>query len=172
MYFGFLREESVVTKSNIISSRLFFSFFDRKEKGERKVERERERKEKENGREERREEKKNDCPFLLDTLFEKEQKKIMLIFFLLYILLHLAGSLVAFDTTTENYTVPVSGKCVLTCYVAEVRSFKVSFLPFRITLSSILLPFCIYIYICLLQYDLLARRNCTVCWFNKLLCVC
>jgi hypothetical protein len=23
-----------------------------------------------------------------------------------------------------------------------------------------------------LQYDLLARRNCTVCWFNKLLCVC
>jgi len=44
---------------------------------------------------------------------------------LLYILIHLAGSLVAFDTTTENYTVPVSGKCVLTCYVAEVRSFKV-----------------------------------------------
>jgi len=57
MYFGFLREESVVTKSNIISSRLFFSFFDRKEKGERKVERERE-KEKENGREEIREEEK------------------------------------------------------------------------------------------------------------------
>jgi hypothetical protein len=23
-----------------------------------------------------------------------------------------------------------------------------------------------------LQYDLLARRNCTVCWFNKLVCVC
>jgi hypothetical protein len=45
---------------------------------------------------------------------------------LFYILVHLAGSLVAFDTTTENYTVPVSGKCVLTCYVAEVRSFKVS----------------------------------------------
>ncbi len=45
---------------------------------------------------------------------------------LLNILLHLAGSLVAFDTTTENYTVPVSGKCVLTCYVTEVRSFKVS----------------------------------------------
>ncbi|CAF0810534.1 unnamed protein product [Adineta steineri] len=44
---------------------------------------------------------------------------------LLYIVLHLAGSLVAFDTTTENYTVPVSGKCVLTCYVTEVRSFKV-----------------------------------------------
>ncbi|CAF1442432.1 unnamed protein product [Rotaria sp. Silwood1] len=44
---------------------------------------------------------------------------------LLYILVHLAGSLVAFDTTTEYYTVPVSGKCVLTCYVAEVRSFKV-----------------------------------------------
>ncbi|CAF1164406.1 unnamed protein product [Rotaria sordida] len=37
----------------------------------------------------------------------------------------LSGSLVAFDTTTEYYTVPVSGKCVLTCYVAEVRSFKV-----------------------------------------------
>ncbi|UJR14658.1 hypothetical protein I4U23_001651 [Adineta vaga] len=37
----------------------------------------------------------------------------------------LSGSLVAFDTTTENYTVPVSGKCVLTCYVTEVRSFKV-----------------------------------------------
>ncbi|CAF2994861.1 unnamed protein product [Rotaria sp. Silwood2] len=44
---------------------------------------------------------------------------------LLYILIHLAGSLVAFDTTFENYTVPVSGKCILTCYVAEVRSFKV-----------------------------------------------
>lgn len=72
------------------------------------------------------EEKENDCPFLFDTLSEKEQKKIMLIF-LLYILIHLAGSLVAFDTTTENYTVPVSGKCILTCYVAEVRSFKVSF---------------------------------------------
>ena len=42
------------------------------------------------------------------------------------ILLHLAGVLVAFDTTAENYTVPISGKCVLTCYVAEVRSFKVS----------------------------------------------
>ncbi len=46
--------------------------------------------------------------------------------FLLYIIIHLAGALVAFDTTIENYTVPVSGKCVLTCYVAEVRSFKVS----------------------------------------------
>jgi len=45
---------------------------------------------------------------------------------LLYILIHLAGSLVAFDTTTENYTVSVSGKCVLTCYVSEIRSFKVS----------------------------------------------
>jgi hypothetical protein len=45
---------------------------------------------------------------------------------LLYILIHLAGLLVAFDTTAENYTVPVSGKCILTCYVAEVRSFKVS----------------------------------------------
>ncbi|CAF1433252.1 unnamed protein product [Adineta steineri] len=44
---------------------------------------------------------------------------------LLYILIHLAGSLVAFDTTTENYTVSVSGKCVLTCYVSEIRSFKV-----------------------------------------------
>ncbi len=40
--------------------------------------------------------------------------------------MHLAGSLVAFDTTTENYTVSVSGKCVLTCYVSEIRSFKVS----------------------------------------------
>lgn len=40
--------------------------------------------------------------------------------------IRLAGSLVTFDTATENYTVPVSGKCVLTCYVAEVRSFKVS----------------------------------------------
>lgn len=48
----------------------------------------------------------------------------MLLF--LYILIHLAGLLVAFDTTIENYTVPVSGKCILTCYVAEVRSFKVS----------------------------------------------
>jgi hypothetical protein len=45
---------------------------------------------------------------------------------LLCIFIHLAGTLVAFDTTMENYTVPVSGKCVLTCYVAEVRSFKVS----------------------------------------------
>ena len=46
--------------------------------------------------------------------------------FWLYIFINLAGKLVAFDTTMENYTVPVSGKCVLTCYVAEVRSFKVS----------------------------------------------
>jgi hypothetical protein len=45
---------------------------------------------------------------------------------LLCILIHLAGSLVAFDTTIENYTIPVSGKCILTCYVAEVGSFKVS----------------------------------------------
>ncbi|CAF0892951.1 unnamed protein product [Rotaria sordida] len=37
----------------------------------------------------------------------------------------LSGSHVTFDTTIENYTVPVSGKCILTCYVAEVRSFKV-----------------------------------------------
>ncbi|CAF2027029.1 unnamed protein product [Rotaria magnacalcarata] len=37
----------------------------------------------------------------------------------------LFGSLVAFDITIENYTVPVSGKCILTCYIAEVRSFKV-----------------------------------------------
>ncbi|UJR32093.1 hypothetical protein I4U23_019561 [Adineta vaga] len=44
---------------------------------------------------------------------------------LLYILMHLAGSSVAFDTTSENYTVSVSGKCVLTCYVSEIRSFKV-----------------------------------------------
>ncbi|CAM4745410.1 unnamed protein product [Rotaria magnacalcarata] len=49
----------------------------------------------------------------------------MMLMLFLYTLVNLAGSLVAFDTTTENYTVPVSGKCVLTCYVAEVRSFKV-----------------------------------------------
>ncbi|CAF0953796.1 unnamed protein product, partial [Didymodactylos carnosus] len=35
------------------------------------------------------------------------------------------GTNVAFDTNAENYTVPVSGKVVLTCYVQEVRSFKV-----------------------------------------------
>jgi hypothetical protein len=46
--------------------------------------------------------------------------------FWLFIFIHLAGKLVAFDTTMENYTVPVSGKSILTCYVAEVRSFKVS----------------------------------------------
>jgi hypothetical protein len=46
--------------------------------------------------------------------------------FWLYIFINLAGKLIAFDTTMENYTVPVSGKCVLTCYVAEVRTFKVS----------------------------------------------
>ena len=46
--------------------------------------------------------------------------------FWFYLFIHLAGELVAFDTTTENYTVPVSGKCILSCYVAEVRSFKVS----------------------------------------------
>jgi hypothetical protein len=45
---------------------------------------------------------------------------------LLCIFINLAGSLVAFDTSVENYTVPVSGKCILTCYIAEVRSFKVS----------------------------------------------
>ncbi len=104
------------------------------------------RKEKENERERKmREEKENDCPFLLDTLSEKEQKKIMLIF-LLYILIHLAGSLVAFDTTTENYTVPVSGKCVLTCYVAEVRSFKVSYsYIFSFLLCHHSPSFCIYV---------------------------
>jgi hypothetical protein len=64
-----------------------------------------------------------------------------MVILLLYILVHLAGSLVAFDTTTENYTVPVSGKCVLTCYVAEVRSFKVSFL-----LKLYLLCLCVYVY--------------------------
>ena len=60
-------------------------------------------------------------------------------FFISYlILIHLAGSFVAFDTTSENYTVPVSGKCVLTCYVAEVRSFKVSHhRSYRLSLSSI-----------------------------------
>ena len=42
------------------------------------------------------------------------------------LILNLVGSLVAFDTTPENYTVPISGKCILTCYVAQVRSFKVS----------------------------------------------
>lgn len=78
-------------------------------------------------RERVREEKENDCPFLLDTLSKGEQKNIMLMLFLYILLQCLAGSLVAFDTTTENYTVPVSGKCVLTCYVAEVRSFKVSY---------------------------------------------
>lgn len=69
---------------------------------------------------------------LLDTLSERHSKEksykqrrsnAML---LLFIFINLAGSLVAFDTTIENYTVPVSGKCILTCYVAEVRSFKVS----------------------------------------------
>jgi hypothetical protein len=74
----------------------------------------------------------NDCPFYL-TPCPRDRKKnhrsnidqnTMLL--LLCIFIHLAGSLVAFDTTMENYTVPVSGKCVLTCYVAEVRSFKVS----------------------------------------------
>jgi hypothetical protein len=66
---------------------------------------------------------------LLDTLSERQTKKIIptnAMLLLLYILMHLAGSLVAFDTTTENYTVSVSGKCVLTCYVSEIRSFKVS----------------------------------------------
>jgi hypothetical protein len=96
-------------------------------KGEGK--RESEEKKKRNERDRIGEQKENDCPFLLDTLSEEEQKKIMVIL-LLYILVHLAGSLVAFDTTTENYTVPVSGKCVLTCYVAEVRSFKVSYSPY------------------------------------------
>lgn len=86
-------------------------------------------------------EKKNICAYierserlsiLLDTLSERHSKEksykqrrsnAML---LLFIFINLAGSLVAFDTTIENYTVPVSGKCILTCYVAEVRSFKVS----------------------------------------------
>lgn len=60
---------------------------------------------------------------------EKEQKYKSILYMLLVLLvivIHLAGSLVAFDTTTDYYVVPVSGKCVLTCYVAEVRSFKVS----------------------------------------------
>ncbi|CAF0853870.1 unnamed protein product [Didymodactylos carnosus] len=43
----------------------------------------------------------------------------------LLIILILAGTNVAFDTDVENYTIPVSGKVVLTCYVQEVRSFKV-----------------------------------------------
>ena len=52
--------------------------------------------------------------------------------------MNLAGSNVAFDTTTENYTVSVSGKCVLTCYVSEIRSFKVS------SKENILPFFCIW----------------------------
>jgi hypothetical protein len=105
-------------------------------------------------------------------LSKEEQKKIMLIS-LLYILLHLAGSLVAFDTTSENYTVPVSGKCILSCYVTEVRSFKVSYSYIFVKIIYTMSPsslFLFFLYLCLLQYDLLARRNCTVCWFNKLVC--
>ncbi len=131
----------------------------------------REEEEEKNG-ERTREEKENDCPFLLDTLSKEEQKKIMLIS-LLYILLHLAGSLVAFDTTSENYTVPVSGKCILSCYVTEVRSFKVSYSYIFVKIIYTMSPsslFLFFLYLCLLQYDLLARRNCTVCWFNKLVC--
>lgn len=118
--------------------------------------------------EERRERKKengDDCPFLLDTLSEKEQENkftVYMFLILLSILTHLAGSLVAFDTTTDYYVVPVSAKCILTCYVAEVRSFKVSHFRFFL---------CVCLCLCLLQSDLFARRNCTVCWFNKLLCV-
>lgn len=72
----------------------------------------------------------NDCPFYLtpcvrETEESNDRSNSM---FWVYIFIHLAGELVAFDTTTENYTVPVSGKCILTCYVAEVRSFKVSHL--------------------------------------------
>jgi hypothetical protein len=69
---------------------------------------------------------------LLDTLSERHRKRKSLkphrsnAMLLLSIFIHLAGSLVAFDTTSENYTVPVSGKCILTCYVGEARSFKVS----------------------------------------------
>lgn len=106
-------------------------------------EREREKgKENEREREEKRERKKsmsicvcslngeNDCPFYLtpcvrETEESNDRSNSM---FWLYLFIYLAGELVAFDTTTENYTVPVSGKCILTCYVAEVRSFKVSIL--------------------------------------------
>ncbi len=79
MYFGFLREESVVTKSNIISSRLFFSFFDRKEKGERKVERERERERKrkrERTRREKRRRKKMIVHFYLTPCSRKNRRKL------------------------------------------------------------------------------------------------
>jgi len=75
------------------------------------------------------------CPFYL-TPCPRGRKKIenhksnidpnTMLLLLLCIFIHLAGSLVAFDTTFENYTVPVSGKCILTCYIADVRSFKVS----------------------------------------------
>lgn len=67
----------------------------------------------------------------------RKNRRKMLFFISYLILIHLAGSFVAFDTTSENYTVPVSGKCVLTCYVAEVRSFKVSHRSYRLSLSSI-----------------------------------
>jgi hypothetical protein len=142
-------------------------------RGQKESKEKKKKKKKSSNGERTREEKENHCPFLLDTLSKEEQKKIMLIS-LLYILLHLAGSLVAFDTTSENYTVPVSGKCILSCYVTEVRSFKVSYssslkIIYTMSLSSLFLSF---LYLCLLQYDLLARRNCTVCWFNKLVCVC
>ena len=101
--------------------------------------RERERKEKESRRKKGEEKKsmsicvcslngENDCPFYLtpcvrETEESNDRSNSM---FWVYLFIHLAGELVAFDTTTENYTVPVSGKCILTCYVAEVRSFKVS----------------------------------------------
>ena len=92
---------------------------------------------KEKEREREREEKicslngENDCPFYLTPCPRDRNKKASthsnpMLLLLSYILIHLAGLLVAFDATTENYTVPVSGKCILTCYVAEVRSFKVS----------------------------------------------
>ena len=64
---------------------------------------------------------------VLDATRRKSDKPQRFIpMFPLCILISLAGSLVAFDTAAENYTVPISGKCVLSCYVAEVRSFKVS----------------------------------------------
>lgn len=92
---------------------------------------------------------------LLDTLSSNGQKKeknkpdntSINAMWLACILLHLAGVLVAFDTTAENYTVPISGKCVLTCYVAEVRSFKVSR--------------------CWFFGSEIDRLGDTICWFNK-----
>ena len=75
-------------------------------------------------------ERRERLSILLDTLCARDRRRRSNdrsnSMFWFYLFIHLAGELVAFDTTTENYTVPVSGKCILSCYVAEVRSFKVS----------------------------------------------